>query len=344
MSLRPDDASAICAFIYNVVSGIKVHFDDKPTAICIKNLTHSHNMQGKLSGEYYVGRDLFELSKLSIAFPIYDLGITILMMFFAKFLSRNQYDIFIMAFKNIKELEHLESFILNPISRRCVLPDNLSIHDTYGLKRLSSTYTSNDCLGLEQFKAITGTLMPSKHLTPLVFTTTIQRFHISIIASFYCFTSLTCNAKMVKDCRELSQTSLNYTFVPPTKAFNYNGDFWFQLPRGAIWFAYENSAIKYSTYISRDVNRMMDVFSNLNIRHRIMGFVHNNQLYPVKIYDPNLMGQWANVVGTLQSYNLNCILNDSTILRPPLNCNNLYFVRNNYELIYKYIQRSIVDG
>lgn len=128
-----------------------------------------------------------------------DLGILILMLNFAKYQSRNQYDLFMNEFKCIDELVHLESFLLK---KKLMLPKDLAIHAVYGIKANELNFINEQVITLQEFLKLLNTVFTSNKVTPESFIYHIKKFHIKIIESFYVLTN-TRDIKKVKECMAL---------------------------------------------------------------------------------------------------------------------------------------------
>lgn len=64
----------------------------------------------------------------------------------------------------------------------------------------------------------------------------------------------------------------------------------------------------------------------------VVGFIHRNQLYPVRIESPTLSGNWAQTIKTLQHHCLNVAFRNDSI---PTNAKNVYFVKRDLKNIYR---------
>lgn len=263
-----------------------------------------------------------------------DFGITILMLHFAKFYSRGQYPLFVNAFKCVKELEIIETYLLKYNQNHIQLPINMATHSSYGLMAQKHLFVNNNALTCQVFKSINESMrLPS--ITPSTFIKLIELLHINIIESFYIFTSITKNCKIISECKELTYKCLNYTFVKPYKSTVYDGDYWFVLPQNAIWFAYHMGRVKIA-YVSADTRALLHQLDS--IKDVVMGFIYDNQLFPIVIENPNLIGNWKETIKVLQKLKLNCILSNC----PPVHnaaAKNFYFVRESFQNIFKLIKK-----
>lgn len=64
----------------------------------------------------------------------------------------------------------------------------------------------------------------------------------------------------------------------------------------------------------------------------VVGFIHRNQLYPVRIESPTLSGNWAQTINTLRYHGLNVVFRNDPI---PTNAKNVYFVKQDLKNIYR---------
>lgn len=64
----------------------------------------------------------------------------------------------------------------------------------------------------------------------------------------------------------------------------------------------------------------------------VVGFIHRNQLYPVRIESPTLSGNWAQTINTFRYHGLNVVLRNDRI---PTNAKNVYFVKQDLKNIYR---------
>lgn len=87
---------------------------------------------------------------------------------------------------------------------------------------------------------------------------------------------------------------------------------------------------KFFSYVSRDCESLMQ--SLKNVVGVVVGFIHRNQLYPVRIESPTLTGNWAQTINTLRHHQLNVVFRNDTI---PANAKNVYFVKQDLKNIYR---------
>lgn len=329
------DASSVCMFLYNVKAGVSCELDPSENATTLKTLNALTNANAHING-YLVDAFLYQLSRIPLNIDLADFGITMLMMFFAKFYSAGQYPIFVHTFMHCKELELIEKFILSYTMKSVKLPWNMATHDVYGIKRQQHRFTKTKCLTKETYTYL-EMFMRMPNVKPEDFIACIEHLHISIIESFYIFTSITKDCKVVRECHDIQYSNLPYTFQKPIKSLTYDGIYWFTIPSKSIWFAYHQGKIAYSAYQSLDCNKLFDAFKAYNINCIIVGFIHNNSLYPIIFQDPRMIGDWDMTVYQIQMYKFNCIFQKDC--NPPDGLKNVYFVKNCIGSIYKLVDK-----
>lgn len=350
MLLNRKNIASICVFIYNVKRGIscELGIDDGNTdANDDTNNTAANNIQtldtltplvnslAVTNGGYIVDKNLMMLGHMDINMRVEDFGITILMMHFAEFYSNGQYPLFMNMFRCVKELEIIERFLLSYNQRSIKLPPNLATDREYGIKAQISKFTNNACLTIQTFNDVYS-LMRNSDITPANFIECISLFHLSIIESFYIFTSITKNCKVINECHDLQHKSLAYTFQKPIKSLRYDGDYWFELPNKAIWFAYHMGRVKYSAYVSCDTNALMRIFKTANINYLIVGFLYENCLYPIILQDPCICGDWTATIERMKYLEFNCVF-QSNLVPMPKRKTYIYFVKQSLSTIFKLI-------
>lgn len=87
---------------------------------------------------------------------------------------------------------------------------------------------------------------------------------------------------------------------------------------------------KFFSYVSRDCELLMR--SLKNVVGVVVGFVHTNQLYPIRIESPILNGNWAQIINTLQQHRLNVVFRNDPI---PTTAKNVYFVKQDLKNVYR---------
>lgn len=365
LSLNPKRPSAVFAYAYNVLNNTLVTLDNDEENTGIGNLrphqlTSTVNNEAFING-YSVGSELYELSihlktlRDNDEVKLRDFGITSLMMCFADFYTKGQYPLFVDAFRNVPELERLESFLLKYNKSRIMLPLDMATDPKYGIKKnLHRFQGNNQLLTMEAFEDIV-LMMHTPKIKPEQFIGKIAKYHLHVVESFYNFTSITKHCKVIKECRDLHQQSLNYTFPKPILSYTVDAvsdcDYWFILPQRVVWFAYHSGSIKYSTYISRDTNRLLEsVFSTRNLNCIVVGIVvDSTTMYPLYFESAMHRGNWHATVETIKMLGLNCIYRPGP--PPPLstfiaNPNNLLtnaqlnFIKKLYTKQFYFVKRT----
>lgn len=326
MQLNVDNLPSVLVFLYNIQKGVGCCVTDAPDATSLKTLTPLVNATA-LNNDYLVDEELKTLSTIQTSLSVQDFGITILMLNFAKFYSQDQYPLYVHTFRCLKELEIIEQFLLAYNKNHIKLPPNMASDAHYGLKCQAEQFTNSKYLTVEAFHAIVS-YMKCADITPGKFISVISQLHINIIESFYMFMSITKNCKVINECHDLINKSMNYTFQKPIKSLRYDGDYWFVLPNKAIWFAYFQNQVKFSSYISHDAKKLMSAFKTVTCI--VVGFIHENQLFPIIFEDPNIHCRWDKIIEYILYLGLNC-----SFKRGQPTQKRVYFVKNNVSAIFK---------
>lgn len=300
-------------------------------AIGTDQLTSNINNQSIVDG-YCLTKELYDkaIQYPSIKIDNRDLGITILLLNFARYHSHGQYHLFIDECYNIEELDLFVRQLLRCSSMFVKLIKDLSIHRKYGLKAQMQNYTKNGHMTLEKFNGFFE-LLNYKELTVVNFIKICRPYHIGIIESLYAFASFTCNTRLIVECQYLHRAQLNVKFDKIQHVLQYNGCAWFDLPSGVTWFASFNNCLKTSNYKTRAEEH--DILQKLsNVKHLlIFGVIVDTIVYPLRIDDWAYEGNWKKTADMFKELNLNCIFNFDTT---PLH-KNAYFVVHNKPLLYK---------
>lgn len=299
-----------------------------------------NNENACISRHYSVDKYLYELSqKLKLPIELKDLGITILMALFARFYSRNQYAVFVNNLKFIPQISYIEDFLCNYTSKRYVyLPQNLSIHPTYGIKAFSDQFTHSGYLTVERFEFLTFYIR-TPEAKPENFVEFVKYLHPSIIESFYMLTCIDRSGalKLINECREFNRynNSLVYTFPKPKLVHDFDGDYWFQMPQKSVWFVCLKNQFKYSSYVSRHIDILMKQFCQID-SYVIGIIVDNNILYPLVYDHPNYIGCWTKSLEFFRQNGLNIVYKTKNEFVTDGRKKNIYFVKENCCMLYKY--------
>lgn len=270
-----------------------------------------------------------------------DLGITLVMLAFGSYYSRKQYPIFVNAMKTVRELELLERFLLT--AGRCGqstargnvvggvrLDANLAVDPRYGLLANRHRFQGTRYLRVDDFEAICA-IARSRHSRPEEFVEALQPFDSAIVESFYMFTSVTRDAKMIAECRELSCPRFVYTFDRPQRSERYDGRFWFRVPPRSTWFAYSQKRWSFQSYLGRDSDSLMRRLDG--IKALVVGYVHDRALYPVFVDHPLFVGRWLETMYCFAALGFPIVLRDD---QPPDNLNTFYYVRDGDGALYRF--------
>lgn len=334
LQLKTKNLPSVFVFFYNIKNGAPCSLasKDQPESqvTTLYTLSPLINLTASLNG-YIVDEELYLLSKLHIDIPICDFGITILMLYFAKFYSHGQYPLFVYTFRCLKELEIIEKFLLQYNQNNIKLYPNLATHEVYGLRNQAKNFKDCKHITVEAFERIIA-FMRSPEITPELFIECIKSLHVYIIESFYMFTSITKNCKVINECHDLMHKNLVYTFQKPTKSLRCDGKYWFTMPSKSVWFAYYQGRLKFSSYISCDIKESMKIFEINKIKCLIVGFIHENQIYPIIFEDPELYSCWEKTINFIRQNNFNCVFRSDV---PHQKNNQIYFVKENISTIFK---------
>jgi hypothetical protein len=338
------NSGSLMMFFYNIRNGTSFELDETNGANMITPIINS---TVSMNTGYALKRNMFNLAnevrETLRDVPVQDLGITIVMMSFGRYYARNQYPIMVNALNNVKELEHLELFLKAYGKNVMALEMNLATDKVYGLKANKDRFVGKKHLELLEFKSILAVMKISK-LNLSSFVDLLSPLHIRIVESFYMLTSITKESKIITECRELSGGQrLRYTFVAPVKTSTFTGDYWFMVPPGSVWFAYHRGRRMFQTYLSRDIDTVLDNLFE-TIPQIVMGFVHNGHVFPIMLDDPMFVGNWDTTIDFFRQYNFSVVFTSVNVLPPPIEhatCSKyLYFVKNQITCIYKFIKNK----
>lgn len=368
----PCDPIAAQVFLYNVrANACQVHRDDTNG---LESVATADNDAAAMNG-YTVREHLYRVSRARFAaaelpdwedvdlldtatgtpsatdtdqplrFRPCDLGITLIMMSFGSYYSRKQYPIFVNCMKTVRELELLERFLLAcgrtaTSGSQQLLPANLAIDPRYGLYANRDRWQGRRYLRVDEFEAICN-IVRSRHSRPDEFVEALLPFDPTIVESFYMFTSVTRDVRMISECRELSCPRFIYTFDRPTRSERYDGRFWFRVPPRSTWFAYSQGRWSFQSYLGRDSDTLM--LRLQGIKALVVGFVHDRSLYPVFVDHPLFVGRWAETMQCFAALGFPVVFRDDP---PPERLGSFYYVRDGDGTLYRYHapRRNNADG
>lgn len=292
--------------------------------------THT-NTQAIIDG-YVLNSELYDLAKNYNQCPISveDLGITIVLMNFAKYHSKAQYHLFIDECYTITELDSFESKLILCNNSFIRLPKDLPINRRYGLLAQRKKFINTGAMSVEAFERFFFTI----HKLDIKVTEFIkfcEPFHLSIVETLYLFASFSCQTSLILECRMLQNRTLNYKFEKMQLTTHYNGCAWFVLPKKCIWFAHQNGRIKASRYITREAEANIVEFLKPVDNYLILGLISDDIVYPLKIDSPQHNGNWHATRDFLSEHGYNYILRFDTT---PI-YKKAYFVMDNVNIFYK---------
>lgn len=295
-------------------------------------ITTRTNRESNIVG-YTLSGKLYDLAKQYLTFvdklKLEDLGITILLLNFSKCYVEAQYHLFINDFEPISELENFERKLLKCSNLYFKLPKNLALHTKFGIVAQRAAFVNHGSITLKSFNDIFA-YMASNIVEVEKFLEIIAPYHIKIVECFYTLSSFTRQTRIILESRDLNHTSFVYTIEKIRKSVVYNGSFWFVLPKNSVWFACHRGNVKKVNYISRDVeNSIISTFKP--IEHSIVvGIVHENVIYPIKIDDAMCNGKWQVTIDLMNRMGLNVLYKSGAPLY-----RNIHFVVENQYSIYK---------
>lgn len=292
--------------------------------------THT-NTQAQID-HYVLKKNLYELAqnynKCSISVP--DLGITILLLNFAKYYSRAQYHLFIDECYNVTELDSFESKLLRCNNSYILLPKDLPINSKYGLMAQQNKFVNKGAMSIESFERFFFTI----HKIDIEIENFIKfciPFHMSIVETLYLFASFSSQTSLILECRSLRLKALPYKFDKVKLVHEYTGCAWFVLPKIFVWFAHQNGRVKTSRYITRSTEKRITDSLTRVAEHLILGVVINDIVYPLKIEDPQFNGKWEMTNAFIINNGFISLYHFNTV---PI-YKRSYFVTDNVNVFYK---------
>ena len=315
-------------------------------------ITTRYNFFAQLNG-YCVDKGKFE--NLCLKFKeilkncnlknIKDLGITIVLLNFAKYYVCNQYALFVNDFNFIEELDDLKKFLYACNDKFVNFDKNLMISKKYGIKSLYKieNYTRK-FVKYSEFLLIVNLMTGDDYKNDnynmifnrkFLFLNLIKHYHLNVIESFYAFTSFTRNCKVLKECEELNRPILNYKMEKFIDSHDMeNANYWFVLPSNSIWFFYtpdeykifgfiDKSYVESLKHVEKILTKKISNNNNNNNNILIFGFLNNCNVYVLDIRncfyfdaivvndddddDKQHQQKWTILIKLLNELNLNCI-------------------------------------
>lgn len=318
----------IHVFLYNVHRGLECAMDNNAVAVSpLINATASAN------GGYTVDERLHRLSRVKLDVPLEDLGITIVMLAFARYYSMNQYPVMVNSLRSVRELEYVEQFLQTYTIASIKIPINLATHEKYGLLANRARFANGRAaLTVLEYRTVVA-MMKVPGIDPDEFVSLVARYHPRIVEAFYMFTSITKDCKVIAECRELSiARRFAYTFEKPVKSIKYDGDYWFQVPVRSVWFAHHQGRWTFQSYVGREIDDKLRR-SLSNVPGIVIGFVSDGHVYPIAIEHPLYTGNWTRAIALFQQRGLNVALVGGPL--PVGRPKNIYYVKNRIHALYK---------
>lgn len=313
---KSNDRATLCSFWYLViVKHLSIRFEESAElSECITTLDNE-TANDDDDGVFVflpsssLAQDCLKLAEFiarrDIKFS--DFGITCVFMTFSHYVSRYQYPVMSYNLKFIDEFEIVERLLLDYLKTLKVTA-NIATDAEFGLlKNRDSLFVGHKFIKIRELRSILE-IMKNNTDTEL-FLDLIKDYHISIIETFYIFTSCFGRSKFsILECRELSKNAFNFVFPKHITVDIFHGDFWFPVPKNSTWFAYKNSKCVYKTFTGRNTDILLQrEFTRLPLFHELIyGFITpSNYIYPIVFYDPKL-DTWTKIIAFLIEQKLNC--------------------------------------
>lgn len=270
-----------------------------------------------------------------------DFGLTCVFMAFSSYASQYRYPIMVYNMQFIREFEIVEKLLLNFL-KTLKIKSNLATEFDYNLQQNRCKFTGNKYIKIRELVRFQEVLKNNNDTS--VFIELITRYHVSIIETFFTFSSCHGRSKFpVNECRELTKNAFNFVFPKHNIVNVYTGDYWFPVPKNPVWFAYKEGKCVFKTFTSRDTDSLVQrEFDRLKTQDLIYGFItQSNYIYPIVFHDPRI-NTWADAIKFILSNGLNCAFrpnDDDTRHRLPIVC--IHFVSEHYNReIYKLIRQK----
>lgn len=307
---------------------------DDVCGLGFRDITSLINAKAKTFKEGYVLKsELLSVVNCKYDLSIADLGITILMMNFARHYSCGQYELYVNMFRSIDEIKILLDFMSKCTKSYIKLPKDLSVDAKYGLYAKREYFNGKEPLKLHRFHLITS-LMHHKGLEVDNFISLLQSLHPLIVSGFYNMTSVTDNLRRNVECSNMIRKCLTYEFQKFEISLTYTGDYWFCVPSRAIWFSYFNDRVKYSSYAPQDFDVALQRYKLLNVQ--IVGYIHDNIIAVIMIEHPNFIGKWRAMIDFFIANNIPIYMFAGTPSVDVVRSNHtICFVRNGNKTIFK---------
>ena len=266
-----------------------------------------------------------------------DFGLTCVFVAFSHYVSRYQYPIMAYNLQFIREFESVERLLLTFL-KTLKIKSNVATELEYNLLQNRHKFTGKKYIKSRELVRFQEVLKNNADTS--VFIKLIAHYHVSIIETFFTFSSCHGRSKFaINECRELNTNTFNFVFPKHNIVDTYSGDFWFPVPKNSLWFAYKEGRCVYKTFTSRDTDSLVQrEFNRLQTRELIYGFItpESNHIYPIVFHDPSV-NTWTDAIQYILQNSLNCAFrtnDDETMRRVPITC--IHFVNEHYNReIYK---------
>lgn len=270
-----------------------------------------------------------------------DFGLTCVFMSFSRYASQYRYPIMAYNMQFIREFEIVEKLLLSFL-KTLKIKNDLATERDYNLQQNPDKFAGKKYIKLRELTRFQEVLKNNNDTS--VFIELIRQYHVSIIETFFTFSSCHGRSKFpVSECRELTANSFNFVFPKHNIVNTYTGDYWFPVPKNSVWFAYKEGRCVYKTFTSRDTDSLVQrEFDRLSTQDLIYGFItQSNYIYPIVFHDPRV-NTWADAIQFILANGLNCAFRlneDDTRNRLPITC--VHFVSEHYNReIYKLIKQK----
>lgn len=277
-----------------------------------------------------------------------DFGITIAMLFFARYYANNQYTLLAHHLQDVDEFRVLVLKLTHFRESSLRLPLNMAIHPQYSLK--GGNFCGTAPITMAEYYHLMEYMM-DRTCQVECFVRLVRKFHPLIVESLYMFTSLSkeCLNRIILDCDTARRGTLTYSFRAPIAGNIAHRQYWLQLPARAIWFAYSQGYCQFKVPVSDDrlLDRLARVphafilgFLTVDPQHRVTD-MYVVQIVPPSPPDgdtgagPSARSVWSKTVQVAAAMNLKCALRprEDPLPNPPRGV--LFVVESNDGVLYK---------
>lgn len=271
---------------------------------------------------------LYNLAKTKFECSVEDLGVTILLINFSKFYSRNQYILFSNFFKHINEIKHLELYLTNSV--RKLKYYDLGIDSKYGILAQRDRFTSKRIMNYFEYLVFLTSFHNEYFYDKERTIEYFSQYDIKLVEAFYNLTSLP-NIKTIKESNVIVRPVLMYKFKEIIKTSKFDADYWFVLPSKVIWFAYFKGQFYFTGYVEYSLDEQFKRFYNFD--NIIVGYISKNRIFPLYF---ECRPFWHQSMEMFKRHNI-----VSHIVSKDIVCRtykNLYFVKEGDFNVYKFVK------